>query len=264
LTASDTAGAENVAVVNEAFVRRYLANRDPIGQRIYVGRTFYGEPGPLRIVGVVGDTKGERLSDPAPPTVFFPLSQMQEGLGKLLKPAMRFVVRTTNLPYDLGSAIRSELYKLDSTLPVTHFRSMSEIASISTSHLRFNMLLLGIFAGIGLALAAVGIYGVMSYVVAQGTHEIGIRMALGAQAGDVMRLIVRQGMVLALAGVMIGLAASLALTRFLKGMLFGVSENDPVTFAIIAVTLIGIALVACLVPARRATKVDPIVALRQE
>jgi putative ABC transport system permease protein len=256
LTAGDTAGAENVAIVNEAFARHYFRNTDPIDQRIYVARSF-GAPDPLRIAGVVGDTKVESLAQPALPTVFL-------GLGKLQKPAMRFVVRTTNESHDLSAAIRGELYKLDSTLPVTHIRSMSEIASISTSHIRFKMLLLGIFAGIGLVLAAVGIYGVMSYVVEQDTHEIGVRMALGAQARDVMGLIVMQGMALALAGVMIGLAASLALTRFLKGMLFGVSENDPATFAIIAVTLTVVALVACLVPARRATKVDPIVALRQE
>ncbi len=264
LTAGDTAGAGNVAIVNEAFVRLYLANTDPIGRQIYVGRTFFNSPDPLLIAGVVGDTKGETLTEPAPPTVYFSLSQMQEGMGKLIKPTMRFVVRTTNESYDLGATIRGELYKLDSTLPVTHIRSMSEIASISTSHLRFNMLLLVVFAGIGLALAAVGIYGVMSYVVTQGTHEIGVRMALGAQARDVMRLIVMQGMVLVLAGVAIGLAASLALTRFLKGMLFGVSENDPATFSIIALTLAGVALVACLFPARRATQVDPIVALRQD
>jgi putative ABC transport system permease protein len=263
LTAGDTQGAENVAIVNEAFVRRYLANRDPIGQQIYVGRTL-GAPAPLHIVGVVGDTKGESLALPAPPTVFFPVSQMQEGVGKLLKPTMRFVVRTTNESYDLGAAIKRELYKIDPSLPVTNIRSMSEIASISTSHLRFNMLLLGIFAGIGLALAAIGIYGVMSYVVEQGTHEIGVRMALGAQTRDVMRLVIKQGMVLALAGVTIGLAASLALTRLLKSMLFGVSANDPATFALVAVMLAGVAMVACFIPARRATKVDPIIALRQE
>jgi putative ABC transport system permease protein len=261
LTAADTGGAENVAVVNEAFVRRYLANTDPIGQRIYVGRTFFNASDPLRIVGVVGDTKVQSLKKPALDTVYLPLAQMQAGLGK---PTIRFVVRTTEGSYGLAAAIRHEIYQLDPSLPVTNIRSMSEISSISTSDVRFNMLLLSIFAGIGLVLAAIGIYGVMSYVVTQGTHEIGVRMALGAQAGDVMKLIVLKGMVLALAGVATGLAASFGLTRFLKGMLFGVSENDPVTFMSIALTLACVALVACLVPARRATKVDPLIALRQK
>jgi putative ABC transport system permease protein len=264
LTAADTVGTENVAVVNEAFVRRYLGNTDPIGQRIFVGRTFFNGTVPLRIIGVVGDTKVEGLGKPALDTVYFPLSQMQEGLGKLLKPAMRFVVRTANGSYELAAAIRHEVYQIDPSLPVTNIRSMSELSSISTSDVRFKMMLLSIFAGIGLGLAAIGIYGVMSYVVTQGTHEIGVRMALGAQAGNVMRLIVMKGMVLALAGVTIRLAASFGLTRFLKGELYGVSENDPATFVLISVTLACIALVACLVPARRATKVDPLVALRQE
>ncbi|CAN5347425.1 ABC transporter permease [soil metagenome] len=262
---ADNEAAPNVAIVNETFARRYLSNADPEGRRILVGRTL-GAPNPLHIVGVVGDTKQSNLSSPAPPAVFVPASQVQAGLWGFLRRSMtmRFVIRTASDPLRLSAAVKREMLGVDSTLPVTNIRLMDEVLSRSVAQQRFNMLLVGIFAGLGLVLAVVGIYGVMSYAVAQRTNEIGIRMALGARGGDVLKLVVGQGMKLTLIGVAIGLLAAFALTRLMKSLLFGVSATDPVTFAAIALLLAVVALLACYIPARRATKVDPMVALRYE
>jgi putative ABC transport system permease protein len=165
---------------------------------------------------------------------------------------------------NLVAAMKSQIQEIDKDLPIADVKTMRQLLSESVSGRRFNMLLLAVFAGVALVLAAVGIYGVMSYSVSQRTHEIGIRMALGAQTSDVLKLVVGEGMLLALAGVAIGLVASLFLTRLMSSLLFGVSATDPITFALIAVILTGVALAASLVPARRAIKVDPMVALRYE
>jgi putative ABC transport system permease protein len=173
-------------------------------------------------------------------------------------------VRTSVEPLNLVNAIRQEVMALDRNVPIASVRTMEQIMATVTVQPRFNMILLGIFAAVALVLAAVGIYGVLSYSVTQRTHEIGLRLALGAQQGEVLKLVVRQGMILALLGVAIGLAASFALTRLLTGLLYGVSATDPLTFIVIALLLTMVALMACWIPARRATKVDPMIALRHE
>jgi putative ABC transport system permease protein len=177
---------------------------------------------------------------------------------------MTLAVRTSVEPLNLVNAIRQEVMALDRNVPIASVRTMEQIMATVTVQPRFNMILLGIFAAIALVLAAVGIYGVLSYSVTQRTHEIGLRLALGAQQGEVLKLVVSQGMILALLGVAIGLAASFALTRLLTGLLYGVSATDPLTFIVIALLLTMVALMACWIPARRATKVDPMIALRHE
>ena len=177
---------------------------------------------------------------------------------------MSIVVRTASNPLNMVAAIKSQIQEIDKDLPVGDVKTMRQLLSESVSGRRFNMLLLTVFAAVALVLAAVGIYGVMSYSVSQRTHEIGIRVALGAQTSDVLKLVVGEGMLLALAGVTIGLVASFFLTRLMSSLLFGISATDPVTFTLISVMLTGVALAACFVPARRATKVDPMVALRYE
>jgi len=256
---------EHVVIVNDAFARQYLTDVNPLGQQIFVGRPL-GAPQPLHIVGVVGDAKQSDLATDAPPAVFVPDSQVQPELWKLVNRslAMRFVMRTAGESLSLGSAVKREMLNVDPMLSVTNLRSMEEVLSRSIGQQRFNMLIVGIFAGLGLALTAIGIYGVVSYAVAQRTHELGIRLALGAQVGDVLRLILKQGVLLALGGVAIGLAGAFVLTRVIKGFLFGVSATDPPTFIFVSALLMVVTLLACYLPARRATRVDPIVALRYE
>jgi len=255
----DTSGAEPVIIVNEAFARRNFANVEPLGQKLYVGF----DPAMRRVIGVVNETKQRSLREASPATVFVPLTQAAEGVSATLRQSS-FVLRTTGDPLVLSAAIRSEMRQLDPGLPVRNLRSMEQLVSRSVAPQRFNLSLLGLFSALGLLLAAVGIYGVMAYSVSQRTHEIGLRMALGAQGRDVLKLIVKQGISLVLVGVAIGLIASFALTRLMKNLLFGVSTTDPATLAGVALLLTCVALLACYIPARRGTKVDPLVALRYE
>jgi putative ABC transport system permease protein len=211
----------------------------------------------MTVVGVVGDVRQYGLDAPATAGLYVP-----EWLNPL--SAGTLVVRTSSDPAALVPALRRELAGASSELAVYDVQTMEGRLAATILLRRFSMLLLGVFAALALLLASVGIYGVISYAVAQRRHEIGIRMALGASPGDVLRMVVRQGMALALAGVAVGLVASLALTRLLAGLLYGVSARDPLTFGTVAALLAAVALLACLVPARRATKVDPTTALRYE
>lgn len=260
---NDMIGTEPVVIVNEAFARRNFGDGEPLGQRLCIGCERFGDPAMRRVVAVVNDTKQRRLNEASPATVFIPLTQAPEETRGILRQSS-FVLRTTGDPLLLSAAIRSEMHQLDPALPVRKLRSMDQLVDRSIAPQRFNLSLLSFFSALGLLLAAVGIYGVMAYSVSQRTHEIGLRMALGAQARDVLRLVVRKGMALALVGVAIGLIASFALTRLMKSLLFGVSATDPATLAGVASLLTCVALLACYIPARRATKVDPLVALRYE
>ncbi|HEY6403423.1 MAG TPA: ABC transporter permease [Blastocatellia bacterium] len=246
------AGLRSV-IIDEEFARRYWANGDAIGKRIRLGDSDAGAV--VTVVGIVGRVKMEGLSDESNRVQgYFPYLQFPFG------PAI--VVRTQTAPETLIAAVRQDVRAIDSELLISNIRTMEQIRAESIAPQRFNLALLGIFAGIALALALVGIYGVMAYLVAQRTHEIGIRIALGASPGQVLKLVVGQGMTLAGAGVMLGLVAAFGLTRLMKSLLFGVTATDPVTFALIALLLTLAALLACWIPARRATKVDPMVALR--
>jgi putative ABC transport system permease protein len=259
---SDTIGAEPVAIVNEVFARSNFATVEPLGQQLCAG-CQYGDPAMRRVVGVVNETKQRSLSEDAPATVFIPLTQAADGVRGTLRQCS-FVLRTEGEPSLLSAAIRGEMRKLHPTVPIRNLVPMEQLVSRSIAPQRFNLILLGLFAALGLLLAAMGIYGVMAYSVSQRTDEIGLRMALGAQSGDVLKLIMKHGMSLALVGVVIGIIASFALTRVIKSLLFNVSATDALTLLVVSLVLTSIALLACWIPARRATKVDPIVALRYE
>ena len=261
---SDDAAAAPVIIINEAFVKRFFEGKDPLTQRLSVGR---GTDDPMRqVVGVVADTKQMGLDRPPLPTVFEPIPQIPDKLMAVVRAfnAAHFTVRGSIAARRLSESVKHEIAALDPTLPLSEIRSMEEVAARSVATQRFNMLLLGLFAGLGLLLAAIGIYGVVAYVVELRTGEIGLRMALGAQTGDVLRLMLKHGLALASIGVALGLLASFALTGLMKALLFGVSPTDPLTFVVISFVLAGVALGACFVPARRATKVDPMNALRYE
>ncbi|HKQ91190.1 MAG TPA: ABC transporter permease [Blastocatellia bacterium] len=255
-TAQDGRDSPRVAIVNETFVKRYFPNEDPIGKRF-----TFGGGGPnaqwIAIVGVVRDTKRQGVDQPIRIESWMPLAQSPAR-------SMEVVLRTTGDPLALGNAAREAVWSIDRDLPIPRMQTLEQNLSARVAQRRLNMLLLGLFASVALVLAAVGIYGVMNYTVTQRTNEIGIRMALGAQTRDVLRLVVGEGMILALLGVVIGLVMTFAFTRLMASLLFGVSASDPLTFAVIAALLFGVALLACWIPARRATDVDPMVALRYE
>ncbi|HKE59579.1 MAG TPA: FtsX-like permease family protein, partial [Pyrinomonadaceae bacterium] len=246
-----------VGITNDAMVRQYFKNEDPIGKRVRWARDR--EIHWITIVGVVGDVKHFGLDLPEEPALYSPYTQIQPW-----KRWMTFVARTQSDPGAMSQQIKKEIWKIDSQLPVTRVETMSEVAAESFTARRFYMTLLSIFAGLALVLAAIGIYGVMSYAVTQRTQEIGIRMALGANNRDVLRLIIRNGMLLVLIGVALGLAGAFALTRLMSSLLFDVVPTDGLTFGVVSLVLITAALVACYLPARRATKVDPLQALRYE
>jgi putative ABC transport system permease protein len=253
LTEGDQADRPLVAVINESLARRYWPDdENPIGQRLRFGGNRVWE-----IVGIVGDVKHAGLDKQVTPSVFLSYLQTPEA-------RMSLVVRTASDPASMIRAVKDQVYAVDRDQPMYKIRTMDQVVAESQSSPRFTLIVLGIFAAVALALAAVGIYGVISYAVTQRTREIGIRIALGAERGDVLRLVVGQGTALAMAGVVAGLAVAFALTRLMSSLLFGVSATDPVIFAGASLFLAAVALAASYLPARRAMRVDPMVSLRYE
>jgi putative ABC transport system permease protein len=258
-TERDEASATQVLIVNQAFAQEFFPGQDPVGKHIRAGISNSG-PGtaPMReIVGVVGNVKFEDLTTEFSPESYIPYGQLQFG-------SITIVARSSKDPEGLAKPIASAVQSLDKDLPTYAPKTVEQYLDGTIAVPRFNTFLLAIFAALAMILTAVGLYGVISYTVAQRTHEIGIRLALGAQPGDMLRLVVGQGVRLALSGVGVGLVAALGLTRFLSSLLFGVSSTDPVSFAAVVTMLFSVVLAACYIPARRAMRVDPMVALRYE
>jgi len=256
-TERDEASATKVLIVNQAFAQQFFPGENPIGQRILAGIANAGEPPMREIIGVVGNVKFEDLTAEFSPESYIPYGQLQFG-------SITIVMRSSKDPQGLAKPIASAVQSLDKDLPTYASKTVEQYLDGAIAVPRFNTFLLAIFAALAMVLTAVGLYGVISYTVAQRTHEIGIRMALGAQPGDMMRLVVGQGMRLALFGVGVGFIAALGLTRFLSSLLFGISSTDPVSFAAVVAMLFTVVLLACYIPARRAMRVDPMVALRYE
>jgi putative ABC transport system permease protein len=251
-TDRDDEKAPSVVIISEAMAKRYWPGEEPVGKQIGSGPGHWRE-----IVGVVKDVKHFGLDADTPPSIYFPVRQVPAR-------GMTLVVRTSGDPLTAVAALRRQIWAGDKNMAIAQVTTMNDLVASSITQQRFILLLLGCFAALALALAAVGIYGVMSYAVTQRTHEIGIRMALGARTIDVLKLVVRNGMSLALIGVGVGVAGAFALTRLLRNLLFEVKPTDIATFSTVTLGLLLIALLACYIPARRATKVDPLVALRYE
>ena len=260
-TRVDASSAPPVVIISQSFARRFFPNEDPLGQHITFGDPAAAAPWPT-IVGVVGDVRDLALDADPDIEIYAPYQQNVLPYNPL--PYMSLVVSTAGDPSSLTSAVLAEIHELDKNLPLPEAEPMTAVYSASISARRFNMLLLSIFAGIATVLAGVGVYGVISYLVTRRTHEIGVRIALGAEPRNVLALIVGRGLLLAMFGVIIGLAGALAVTRVLAKMLFGVTATDLATFAGVSALLIGIVLMACYIPARRAMRVDPTIALRYE
>ncbi len=252
----DTETAPPVIIINESLARRFYADTQPIGKRIKPG-DFESRAPWATVVGVVKDVKHTTLEQETRPQLYFPYQQKLWGI-------LTIVARSDSDSRSLSAAMRNAVWEVDKDQPITSLKMMEEFLADAVSQKRFNAILLAAFALVAMVLASVGIYGVMSYTVTQRTHEIGIRIALGAKQRDVFKMVVGQGLKLTLAGVAIGLTAAFALTRLMESLLYNVSATDPATFIVISIVLAGVALAACAVPARRATKVDPMVALRYE
>jgi predicted permease len=256
---SDTSASLPVVIVNETLARLYGGDRDLIGQQITWQQRKW------QVVGIAGDVKEMAVDQSPAPTLYLPTAQMPDGLMMFMNRwfLTSWIVRTNN-PVDVAGTLRRSVNELDPQLPLSNVRTMTQVTSASLASQQFILLLMTVFGGLALALTAVGIYGVLSYQVTQRTNEIGIRLALGAQMRDVLQLVIRRGMTLVLIGLCIGLVGAIALTRVIASLLFGMGAKDPLTFLIVAALLLAVAFVACYIPARRATKVDPLVALRYE
>lgn len=247
--------AKRVILINEALARKYFSNEDPIGQRLDVA--MFENPVVTEVIGVVGNVRYDSLIDEAPPAVYFPHPE-------LAYPFMTLVLRTDGDPTAIAPAVQREIRALDPNQPVSDVRTMDQVMSEAVSRSRFNTLLLALFAALATLLSAVGIFGVMNYSVALRTREIGLRLAVGAQPRQVLVLVLKQGLLLTVVGLVVGLAAAFALTRLLTGLLFGVEAADATTFVTISVLLVLVSLLACYLPARRAMRIDPMSALRYE
>ena len=251
-TEQEVRQGDKVTIVSQQLVDTVFPNEDPLGKRLVSEMSKQA----FEIIGVVGDIRHRSLDNQPFPAMYFPT---RNSGGR-----MNLVIRTQGDPLSIVGAVRNEVKALDPDQPIAAVRKMSDWVDSSVAGPRYRTTLLGLFAALAMILAATGIYGVMSYSVAQRTHEIGVRMALGARQLDVLKLVVRQGMALTLVGVVLGLIGAFALTRVMQSLLFGVTAKDPFTFAVVAALLIAVAFVACFIPARRATKVDPLIALRYE
>jgi len=240
-------------MVNQLVVRRYWPTGNPIGKRLWLGSL----PRPYEVVGVLGDTRNNGLATPTYPEVMLPFPQMTV-------PYLTLSLRTKTNPYSIASAARQQLSEIDRDQPVTQVKTMEEVVDSLSAGRRFTMFLIGTLAASAFFLAVVGIYGVIAYSVAQRTQEMGIRMALGAARGDILRLVIGRGLVLTVTGIVIGAAGSLTLTRIMSSLLYQTSTHDPLAYLAATALFVGAALLASYVPARRATRIDPSDALRSE
>jgi putative ABC transport system permease protein len=252
---SEQRETKHVILINEALARKHFPDEDPIGRRLDV--EMFDTPQPAEIIGVVGNVRYDSLIDESPPAVYFPHPDLTYAF-------MTLVIRTDGDPTAIAPAVQREIRALDPNQPISDVRTMNQVMADWVSRSRFNTLLLGLFAGLATLLSAVGIFGVMNYSVALRTREIGLRLAVGAQPRQVLLLVLRQGLVLTVVGIVLGLAAAFALTRLLSGLLFGVGAVDVTTFTTISLLLVLVSLLACYLPARRAMRIDPLRALRYE
>jgi putative ABC transport system permease protein len=262
-TPHDNSHAPGVVVIDEVLAHRYWPNENPVGVHLKLDDGS-PEPHDVEIVGVVGNVKHVGLDEEPTSTFYGPLDQIPENNVSFLAANCSLAIRTSTNALALETPVRRVVQDIDKDVPVSNTRTMDQFLSASTAPRRFNVLLLMLFACVALLLAVTGVYAVMSYSVIQRSQEIGIRIALGAQAGDVLKLVLGQGFKLVLIGTVVGLVGGFISTRFLSSLLFGVSNIDPVVFALTPLILLLVALSACYIPARKATKVDPIIALRAE
>jgi putative ABC transport system permease protein len=254
----DDASATPVVLINETLAKIYYPDQSPLGRRIQPS----GAPFWLTVVGVVKDVKQGGLSEATGTELYF--NNPQVAAAGVAQRTMNIVVRTSRPPLSLSREVRAAVRELDASLPLAHLQTMDENIAETIRRPKFLTLLLGVFAALALALAAVGTYGVLSYAVAERSHEIGIRMAMGAEAGDVLRMVLRSGLGLAGVGLVLGIGGAIGATRLMRTLLFGVSATDATTFLVAPVVLAAVAVVACVIPAQRATRVDPAVVLREE
>jgi putative ABC transport system permease protein len=255
----DNGTSMRVAVINETMARQYWPGQNPIGRRFNIGDPNDGEW--MEIVGVVADVRQMGLDEPVKAEMYMPYQQVTDWPFFVPRD---LAIRTSGDPMSVAGSVRQIVREVDPDQPISNIATMSEVLGDEAAQRRMGMIMLAAFAGLALLLASLGIYGVLAYLVTQHTNEIGVRIALGASRRNILGLVLKKGMGLTLLGVVIGLAASFALTRLMSSLLFGVNAADPLTFVAVPLLLATVALVACWIPARRATRVDPMVALRYE